>query len=403
MRDPAGRLRIEIGRDRGAVRVRLRSSWPHHVARRLIGRDADAAAQLLPMLYRLCSTAQAAACAQAVEEAGKSVAPVPIDRLRARLIAGETIREHLWRLLLDWPGVLGEPGDEAGMAQVMALSASWRQALMAGGDPLCPHATISAANPDELAVEQVRQAMSGLIAARVFGSPPGAWLAEVCDLGSLAAWSERSTTVAARLIGQLVATDRAALGRCRTPALPRLDRQVLAACLAGREDWLAAEPTWSGRPHETSALTRNLDWPLIVDLARRFGNGLLSRLTAQLVEVARLSCAGAAERHDLAGEATGLGPKLDTGVGLSMVHAARGLLVHRVALDGRQVVDYAILAPTAWNFHPQGVVVEGLAALCQEVGAVDAALVRLFVVAVDPCVEFELASLDADSNHHRFE
>ena len=36
------------------------------------------------------------------------------------------------------------------------------------------------------------------------------------------------------------------------------------------------------------------------------------------------------------------------------METARGLLMHEIALDGERIADYCIVAPTEWNFHPQG-------------------------------------------------
>ena len=79
-----------------------------------------------------------------------------------------------------------------------------------------------------------------------------------------------------------------------------------------------------------------------------------------------------------------------SGVGIAQVSAARGLLVHRVALDQGRITEYRILAPTEWNFHTRGVVAQGLAALppC-DVGTLER-LASLFVTAVDPCVEYHV-------------
>ena len=81
---------------------------------------------------------------------------------------------------------------------------------------------------------------------------------------------------------------------------------------------------------------------------------------------------------------------LPDGVGLAQVQAARGLLVHRVAIQAGRVADYRILAPTEWNFHPQGAAALGLATLPD---ADDETLQRiggLFVTALDPCVAYDL-------------
>ena len=38
----------------------------------------------------------------------------------------------------------------------------------------------------------------------------------------------------------------------------------------------------------------------------------------------------------------------------AMAEMARGLLVHAVRVEGGRIADYAIVAPTEWNFHPRG-------------------------------------------------
>ncbi len=48
------------------------------------------------------------------------------------------------------------------------------------------------------------------------------------------------------------------------------------------------------------------------------------------------------------------------------------------------VTDYVILAPTEWNFHPQGVAAKALAGIRKE----DVA--RMIIMSIDPCVDYEL-------------
>jgi Ni,Fe-hydrogenase I large subunit len=59
--------------------------------------------------------------------------------------------------------------------------------------------------------------------------------------------------------------------------------------------------------------------------------------------------------------------------------------VHWVRLTEGQVDDYRILAPTEWNFHPDGALAAGLLGLPADADL--ASLARLLVDAIDPCVE----------------
>jgi coenzyme F420-reducing hydrogenase alpha subunit len=81
---------------------------------------------------------------------------------------------------------------------------------------------------------------------------------------------------------------------------------------------------------------------------------------------------------------------LPAGVGLAQVQAARGLLVHRVAIQAGRVADYRILAPTEWNFHPQGAAALGLATLPDADDATLRRMAGLFVTALDPCVAYDV-------------
>jgi Ni,Fe-hydrogenase I large subunit len=104
-------------------------------------------------------------------------------------------------------------------------------------------------------------------------------------------------------------------------------------------------------------------------------------MVARLVELALL-IEGRVAAADMGVEGLTLGE----GDGLAAVQTARGLLLHRVRLADGRVADYQIVAPTEWNFHPEGALVRGLVGI---EARDDAGLVRsaqLVVQALDPCV-----------------
>ena len=385
MTDPAGKLHIRLDPDG----VRIDSTRPVRAASLLVGRDIAQATRLLPALFSICAAAQAAAGAAAIEGALGLAADPRIAARRRHLVAAETLREHLWRILLDWPGVMGEPADAPTMARVMVGYGAWRKALTAGVELFAPGAALPAAQPAAgPAAEGARCGLAELGALRVFGRPPDAWLGQVAGLEALATWAGQTDTAAARLVHRTLTAGQAGLGRADVGALPPLTATDLDRCLDGADpavDAFVARPTWDGQPRESSPLTRQLEAPLVQDLSRSFGNGLLPRLAAQLVEAARIMTGAAAT----AAEPTP--GELPAGLGLAQVPAARGLLVHRVRLCDGRVTEYRILAPTEWNFHPAGVVAVGLAGLMEQADPADLEpLARLFVTAVDPCVDFEL-------------
>jgi len=354
----------------------------------------------LPTLYSICATAQSAACVGALEQA-QGLRPAPsVLASRQRLVAAETLREHLWRILLDWPRLLDLQPDTDSMARAMDAYGRLRVTLAGSVDPF----ELGRSNdvPQRSSARNQLEVSADLVAPRVFGTAPGPWLDSIDGLDALVAWSAKTDTVAARLLRHLLDQDLADLGRSGIRGLPERESDLISAELdarlstpSGKE--FVALPSWNGEPHETSSFTRNLDSPLIRDLSAHLGNGLLARLAAQLVEVARITTGIEANGEIHAGarptRASGEPDRaqLAPGVGLAQICAARGLLIHRVELRSGRVADYRILAPTEWNFHPQGVVARGLDAIAARVrGAQLEPLARLFVTAVDPCVQFEV-------------
>lgn len=125
------------GIDAGHIHVRARlagsvvqevsvASRRPAVAAVLRGKPADEAVRLVPLVFALCGRAQGRAAAMALAAArGVETAP----HLDAT-VAVETQREHLWRLLLDLPPMLGmAPQRELFAAAQRAVGAGDRAAL----------------------------------------------------------------------------------------------------------------------------------------------------------------------------------------------------------------------------------------------------------------------------------
>ncbi|MEW7980830.1 MAG: hypothetical protein AB2813_13820 [Candidatus Sedimenticola endophacoides] len=373
-----GQLKIALRiRDGRVGAVDIGSSRPVHASRVLQGRLVGEALGMLPMLFTICSTAQSCAGVRACEQALGRRPGARLEGLRDALVRLETVREHLWRILLDWPGFLDEPPQPNGMSEMLVLHKALRQALTRGDDPF----RIAAAAGAQVAPvpAPLLERLQLTLARAVFGMAPADWL-DIEHPSTLSKWAAEGVTVAARLIDRVEGRGWSDLGRCRVAALPPLEHTPLDSLRWS--DAFVERPSWFDDSCETSCLTR-VGSPLLGRLDERHGNGLLVRLVARLTELARLAgglCPG--------GGTVVHGDGHNPGIGHSI--AARGQLLHRVKLNGERVAAYQILAPTEWHFHPRGVVARSLAGVAGTREQMEQQA-RLLINAIDPCVSYELS------------
>lgn len=364
--------------------VSIESNRPVHACSVLAGKPVANVQKMMPLLFSICASAQSCAAVRALEQAQGLTVAAPAQLLRDRLVGMETLREHLWRILLDWPTYTGEEPRRDAMARVVALQRESVEALCLGGNAFALGGLDCAG--DQEALLQIGTRLLDLLRDEVFGEPVDEWMA-MAGYHGVRDWAARHTTPAARLVDLVRCEGWHDAGACDIPALPDLADQEVDEAM--RDYAFAERPQWLGECRETSCLTR-VDGALLHDLKQRFGNGLLTRLAARLQEVAVLaSCVAPAgviaEPFDRRRPEGGIGQAV----------AARGQLVHRVILnDSEQVADYRILAPTEWNFHPQGVVSRSLAALQGGSAEQIERLADLLITAIDPCVGYELRLVD---------
>jgi Ni,Fe-hydrogenase I large subunit len=104
----------------------------------------------------------------------------------------------------------------------------------------------------------------------------------------------------------------------------------------------------------------------------------------------RLSRAAAGDETDQT-EAHGVAPAVREG--FAAVETSRGRLGHwtRLSRDGK-IEDYAIVAPTEWNFHPAGPFVAAVlgARVSKATAATAAASISRLAGLFDPCVLYRV-------------
>lgn len=375
-----GDLSVRLAWD--GVRVRnatVRSTRPL-AARVLAGRDIDEAAAMVPLLFSICAQAQGTAASGALGAAGGRPAVAGTLVARRLAIALETIQEYLRRLLIDMPAMQGlEP-------QVAPVAAA-RKAIAPMVTMLSPATRSIAGSVAMPGPEQLRslgEALAGLCSAHVLALSPEAWLGQT-DVATLREWAACEETLPARMLNAWLEDD-AELGASDIGAMPaaersRLERTVLAA-LADDPGYVR-RPEWDGQPVETGAWAKLVDHPLVASCTASFRNSVVTRVVARLTDLAQLVESLVPGKDSIA--ASDAWAPAD-GEGVSAVHTARGLLVHHARVGSGRIEDYAIVAPTEWNFHPDGALVRGLKRLADHSEASLERRAALVVQALDPCV-----------------
>ncbi|MDD5241371.1 MAG: hypothetical protein PHG47_06575 [Sulfuricella sp.] len=354
---PTGGLTFRLRLQRGRVtKVKIDSERPQ-AAGSLKGKTPEQAMQLVPLLFSLCGGAQGVA-AQAALQAAQGMTPEAEQQARwAGTVRREASTEHLWHLMLDWPQIFGLERREEEYAR-------------------CRHQCLQAkTDSDHAAV------LETIMASGLLGMPSADWLIQ--DQAAWAAWRENSPALGAQLLRRLEGAGSA--GGSTTVCLPH----------TVAEDWVPLEqeirsaaycsvPTWLGEPRETGALARQRGHALVAPLLAA-GRNIEARLTARLVELAHWACGETGSARDWIDVA-----QCGQNVGLARVETARGVLVHRTLVENGTVGEYAIVAPTEWNFHPHGAFAREASRIAEPDDASALRQAQWLALSLDPCVAYEM-------------
>ncbi len=332
------------------------------------GKVANTLPALLGSLFNLCGQAHRMCSHLALEAAAPGMFPLTPT---AQTLQRETAVEHVRRIGLDWTSLLASAGTTSAALDDLRDC----PLLKSRADAPMPSAETLA-----------------WLQARWLNMPPETWLRNWLTHGAswLSDWSRRANSWLAHLLQTVRAADISLALSPLAALQPHghgAGMQELGLQLASQEDVPEATLVWKGRPAHTGTWSRlNLNrhplpssaWPL---------------LGFRIAELIRL-CLPDEPGHSGAQWLSWGAMPLGSCHGMAWVEMARGLLIHYVRLSpsnsGRPCVAHCqVLAPTDWNFHPEGVAAQALAQLPLQTGD-PAPRVRLLTAALDPCVPFRL-------------
>jgi Ni,Fe-hydrogenase I large subunit len=358
-----GKLSLRIIWDGNVVLgIEVKSTRPG-AYRILKGRLPDNAVQLVPVLFSVCGKAQQAAAIAAVSAARGSELPQNI--ILERSVACEAMQEHLWRLLLDWPNLLG-------LQQERQQFVRWHGALN----------KIAAGQGDAKSLlSDLRQVL--------LGEADAGWK-HIDSCAKLSEWQNAGQGLLAPVFAAIDLTEskldflgeQAACGLMQTWSAT----DVLQIFGSHFDHEFANMPQQEGKSMETGELAHNQHTPLLQDILHKRPTRLLARVIARLVDL--LDSAEALANESMTGRVQSI-PVSDA-AGLSVVRTARGMLLHYVSIKSERVENYLTVAPTEWNFHPQGALARGLTGLKENDAERLMETIKHCVLSLDPCVEYEI-------------
>ncbi len=368
-----GVLAVRIGVQEGRIAtVNIHSTRRLDAYRILIGKPIATVPRLMPLLYSVCGQAQKTAALLACEAACRMEVTPTVQRLRWVGLLAEVMREHLRYWTMGWHEVTGE--------RDTPLPSDWQKGL----------ALLKALQrlPDEADDAAIERALKALA---ILHHTVGA--------------TDEITERWHKAVLQRV-SERHRLGDNTVPSLPTLNATTHAVWLQNMNRALLKEAHFAEKPHdqgqvyETGCLARMHTHPVVAEAIRESGRGLKARFLARQYELRELpKQMQRTLQQDGSFDAESAkwlnGLHLAPGIGISAVETARGRLIHRVEVDRTGcILAYQIVAPTEWNFHPDGALVKGLQGHRVPDSATAQRDTQDVIRALDPCVEYrvEIAS-----------
>lgn len=341
----------------------------------LRGQQGESVVRTLGNVFTLCAHAHRRTARLALHAAHPQTSTALPAESNA-LLQLETARDHLRSMALDWP-------QRQPTATHRAPDLHWLRDCPL---PLMPPAQACAPQEVDNALAQLREWL-----ARLLNQPVQDWLTRHRDPDAFAHWchSRAHDLPPARCLAEWhpLASTLAPQTRClnllnTNTAVQSVQLRDIAQAMAGDPDFVQ-RPLWQGQCAETGVWTR---------LRHQAEHGSVqhnawTRLGARWMELVNITAAPLTDDGQRA-------PLLDSGAlplgygqAIAWCEMARGLLLHWVQLDPQgRVEDYRVLAPTEWNFHPDGALAHALTDLPARDTTATASAWCL-AAAYDPCVD----------------
>jgi len=375
-----GKISIELTiQNQALYKVKIDSQRPVFISNFFAEKSIAETGKIINSLYYLCNNAHRFAYLKLLDKTGFLQLSQNETLAFEVLLSLETIKEHVFTITGKWQHGLEV---NAQLASILKIINDIKQVLFAGTDAFSieqKNIVAGKSIAEEITKFDMQLAML-LLNKEVLELPE--------SLSKLIRQLEYEESLVANFYKYLKANNYLSLCNVKCQSVFQVVKDAIEKKMTNRE--FIRCPSLNNNTYETTPLSRQLDQTLIKQLMKKYGTGLLTRSIAQVLDI---------EHHLNLIKKTYLRIQSEkikhkknevNKTAFTSVEAARGRLFHRLKLDAKTIAEYQVLAPTEWNFHPQGVLFKMLNGLEYKDEESLKKETELMVNAVDPCVGYEI-------------
>jgi hypothetical protein len=326
------------------VQVVIDNQRPSNTAQLLLsGKSLTQSSTIISTLFTLCASAQTIANQLLVNalatEGAKSI------KFAQQLLALEWLKEHSWQLFLTAKKLQLD-------THVMAGTLTLRKYLQA---------TVSGDESEiasQLQSDPLKQQLTHLL-----GVTPDELIN--FDYPQWLQWLQTSSAPYAILLMNIM----------------KISQKHLTSEKAQHKRFSSAEQC-TEQNDEQGALPRTANTPLIQDIIKHHGRGIVVRFFAKTLEMAQLACGFLPPEPSV--------EKLSSNTAVAKVAASRGNLLHKVTVTEQKICHYCMLAPTETNFATHSPLLNELYGLKTDKISNLQLTADLLIASYDPCVDYQV-------------
>jgi coenzyme F420-reducing hydrogenase alpha subunit len=328
----------------------------------------------MPLLFNICAKAQTVTAVRAIESATQTLADKQTESVREVLITLESLREQTFRIVMDWPSFINETVD----SQLLSHISSGINQLMQTLEPTQVLNYQGKAASHHKHNQEQWAGFSNKLSQSIFGCSAQDWLEHNIQKDQLDNWASKEQTQAAKFIHWLNQKQWKHLGKSTITHIPEIKDSELLALLVTQGHEFTAQPSWNNQCYELSWFSRKQ--------GLQKNNDIYSRMVTRLKDIADLII----KLDTFYIKETHLEVSQSSVSGMAHSEAARGRLTHFIDVENDTINKLVILAPTEWNFHPEGVAAKSLNDLDASSPHELRQQAELLIHAIDPCVGYHL-------------